>query len=273
MADVMECNVTPGEPTISVTVGHYQRSVPVGCSAPRVSRTSRAGTLRPTPFPVTTGIVGPAALGQDSAGNDAAVDAASYPCPPAPSQTQSYCVIEVLNGRKSAPSATLGFSSIATTCVPVTSSAPGNGTAVASVFPGSCLQGGTIVQVTASGLNPDDFGALLECNLTPNQPKVYTLGSEVPVGCTPPENGVFTSTSAGTLAQDFTIGTGTIGPPATGTDSSGGSATADAANYPCPPTSAQVAAGNACGVVLGDEATEQGDAGDQVVVPITFASG
>jgi hypothetical protein len=59
---------------------------------------------------------------------------------------------------------------------------------------------------------------------------------------------------------------GIIGPPVTGTDSSGGNATADAALYPCPPTAAQQALGLSCGLVLGDEA------GDDVEVPLVFES-
>ena len=59
--------------------------------------------------------------------------------------------------------------------------------------------------------------------------------------------------------------TGTVGPPTTGTDSSGGNAATDAAKYPCPPTPAQQAAGASCFIAFGDLA------GDQATTPISFA--
>ena len=50
----------------------------------------------------------------------------------------------------------------------------------------------------------------------------------------------------------FTVTTGTVGPPGTGTDSTGGDAATDAAKYPCPPTTAQQAAGDSCLITFGD---------------------
>jgi len=61
------------------------------------------------------------------------------------------------------------------------------------------------------------------------------------------------------------VTTGTTGPPATGTDSSGGNAASDAAKYPCPPTTAQQAAGDSCVVAFGDAS------GNQATVNISFA--
>ena len=54
--------------------------------------------------------------------------------------------------------------------------------------------------------------------------------------CTNPLNAITATDASGNLDPNFTIVAGTVGPPATGTDSSGGDAATDAANYPCPPT-------------------------------------
>ena len=74
--------------------------------------------------------------------------------------------------------------------------------------------------------------------------------------------------SSGNLGPvSFTVTTGTVGPPSTtGTETGGsGNPTADAANYPCPPTPAQQAAGASCFIAFGDFA------GDQATAPISFA--
>ena len=263
---IFECNLTPGEPTIEVSVGHKSRPVPVGCTHPQPVRTTRGGDLRATQFVVKTGITGIPASGIDSAGNDAAVDAASYPCPPSPSQIESSCVIELLVGKHQVASQALTFVPPTTTCLPTSVSATGTGSAAVSLYPGSCLQDGTTTLVGATGLAASTIGALTECNVTPGEPTVFVQnGGAVPVGCTSPLSNVFSGTPQGTMSRDFTVADGTIGPPATGTDSHGNSAAADATNYPCPPTPAQIASGSTCDVILADVS------GDQVSVPITFA--
>jgi len=96
---------------------------------------------------------------------------------------------------------------------------------------------------------------------------VTVLGTNLPVGCTPID--IFGSTTAsGGLPSgtSFTIRSGTVGPPATGTDSSGGNAATDAANYPCPPTPAQYASGVTCALAVGDLG------GDKIFVPLSFGS-
>jgi hypothetical protein len=152
--------------------------------------------------------------------------------------------------------------------VPTGSSAQNSRTgnvATVMVTPGSCLVAGVQVSVTAVGLVPQSIGSITECNSDPGQPTMSYLGATIPVSCSKP---VIISTSAtGTIPpadQAFTITEGTVGPPATGTDSSGGSAATDAALYPCPPTAAQLAAGDVCTIDVGDLGA------DRVGVPIWF---
>ena len=144
--------------------------------------------------------------------------------------------------------------------------------------PGTCLSGGTVVSVTGSGFDPGSSGAILECNNSPGEPSV-ALGSPinktVPVGCsgTALVNVVSTS-STGTLSTKYAIVTGTTGPPCGGSlvvscpiaDSADHNPGADAANYPCPPTAAQLAAGATCQLDFGDAG------GKSQAVPISFVS-
>ena len=91
---VVECNSTPGEPTIDVD----EIPVPVGCSNPYASGAlvgvSDTGSISTT-WTVGVGVLGPPAQGQDSAGGDAGTDAAGYPCPPTPAQVAAgaSCII------------------------------------------------------------------------------------------------------------------------------------------------------------------------------------
>lgn len=134
------------------------------------------------------------------------------------------------------------------------------------VQPDSNLTDGQNVQVTASGMKPNAYGSVLECNLTNGEPTVQVEGNAVPVGCTNPLNTIQSTDASGGFTKTFTVHTGTIGPPGQGTDSAGKPASQDAANYPCPPTPAQQSAGGTCDMVFGDTS------GDQATTPITFAS-
>ena len=53
--------------------------------------------------------------------------------------------------------------------------------------------------------------------------------------------------------KNFTVKEGVVGPPATGTDSSGGNAATDAAKYPCPPTQTQINEGVSCTIGYGTQ--------------------
>ncbi|HUI02568.1 MAG TPA: hypothetical protein VLZ77_03420 [Acidimicrobiales bacterium] len=94
---VLECNETPGEPT--VTVGPpFDQSIPIGCSPPSLKHlvgTSSTGTLSTT-FQVhesrrlgppcnPSSVFGPC-FSYDSARKKPRADAQNYPCPPSPAQ-------------------------------------------------------------------------------------------------------------------------------------------------------------------------------------------
>jgi hypothetical protein len=135
-----------------------------------------------------------------------------------------------------------------------------------AVNPNADLTDGETVTVTASGMHPNAYGSVLECNLANNEPTVQVEGNAVPVGCTNPLQTITSTDSSGGFSKSFTIRTGTIGPPAQGTDSAGNPASSDAAKYPCPPTPAQQAEGTTCDMVYGDTSN------DQATTPLHFAA-
>jgi hypothetical protein len=146
----------------------------------------------------------------------------------------------------------------------------------------SGLASGDVVNVTGTGFSPGATASIVECNSDPAQPVIVFLGQDVPVSCsslslvTIPTKG----TNKGKLIGSKTMQTGTVGPPVNSSGfppicyntSSGsttttstipdcttsGSATTDAANYPCPPTAAQQAAGDTCVLAIGDTAGDRG---------------
>ena len=146
-------------------------------------------------------------------------------------------------------------------------SGPAAATAVLMVSPSTGLTNGQSVNVTASGFAASSPGAVLECNNDAGQPTVSVLGNNVPVSCTNPLLTLHTTDASGNLATTFSIVTGVTGPPGAGTDSGGNPAATDAANYPCPPTAAQVTAGDSCVIAFGVAG------GAQQNQPISFAGG
>jgi len=95
---VLECNDTPGEPTVLVGPPFDQR-IPVGCSAPNLKyivSTSSTGSLSTTikvhvsrnlgPPCSIYSVFGPCGGVPDSAGLRPRADAQNYPCPPSPAQ-------------------------------------------------------------------------------------------------------------------------------------------------------------------------------------------
>jgi hypothetical protein len=160
--------------------------------------------------------------------------------------------------------------------VPMTASATkGQGTATAD--PATCLVDGTPVAMTASGMMPASatnfLGTFIECNSDPGQPTVSILGNTIPVSCSGALAHTFTPNADGSASATFDAIEGTTGPacapslcaPAKNpVDSSGGNPFTDAANYPCPPTTAQLAAGDICVLAVGDTG------GDQITIPIAF---
>jgi Neocarzinostatin family len=154
------------------------------------------------------------------------------------------------------------------------------GAATMTITPSTGLSAGQTVTITGSGFHATSIGNFLECNSDPNQPQVNLpapVSNTVAVGCIAPSyHHVVTTGADGSLNGTFAVLTGTIGPPCgtaaavittcPATDSTGGSPAADAAKYPCPPTPAQLAAGDTCQISYGDQAN------DAVTLPIHFAS-
>ena len=94
----LECSQAPNQPTLALG-GPDGGIFGVGCTAPSLAlsdvvHTDANGSLS-TPWTVLTGTIGPpcgptivlmTCANPDSAGNNAAVDAPEYPCPPTPAQ-------------------------------------------------------------------------------------------------------------------------------------------------------------------------------------------
>jgi hypothetical protein len=132
-------------------------------------------------------------------------------------------------------------------------SSPASAAPTLTVTPNAGLILGSVVKVTGSGFAPNATGFLLECNDDPNQPTITALGNTFPVGCSDPLVHPVTTSSEGAFGPlDFTVVVGVVGPPATGQDSSGNPASSDTVLYPCPPTAAQVTAGDSCDLQFGD---------------------
>ncbi len=307
---VIECSVGTGEPTMPVTVQVTNKktatlTLPIGCSVPKrvATKVTSNGDLPVTSFLVVAGTVGPP--GPGSAG----ADAPNYPCPPYAAQIQAgtnSCEIEVLdqNGNNasqpitfatnSTPDTTTTSSTTTTTApcnpingiisAPITGVTKGSGTATADQAGGAapptspqavtCMLGGDTVTVAATGLSVGNNGdaSILECNSDPNQPTIKFLTAQIPVSCTNVTKYLITMTSNSVPPTAFTIVQGITGPPTTGTDSTGGSAATDAANYPCPPTAPQIAIGDQCVIAVGTAypTGKPNNNADQLPIPIDW---
>jgi hypothetical protein len=134
-----------------------------------------------------------------------------------------------------------------------------------SVVPRTGLTSGQKIRVSGADFAKEATGGIVECNDASGQPTIKVYGNKVRVSCTNPLNELFSTNKNGSFAPlIFKVHEHKVGPPAEGTDSAGHSASADAAKYPCPPTPAQVRAGDVCIINAGDAK------GDNVTVPITF---
>jgi hypothetical protein len=143
------------------------------------------------------------------------------------------------------------------------------------------LSQGQIVLLSGTGLADSAPGYVVECNDAPKEPTVL-IGSPfnqaMSVGCSAPslKHLVFT-TASGSLSATFSVIEGRkMGPPCgihpviagcPHVDSANKKPRADAQNYPCPPTPAQLAAGVTCSLVFFDTAQER------VSAPIAFLGG
>ncbi|MGH9017219.1 MAG: hypothetical protein ACRDY1_05680 [Acidimicrobiales bacterium] len=281
---LFECSSAGSQPTIEASVIDGLKTVdlsgvPVSCGSETPVVTTGQGDLPATAIVgLQEGVLGPPATGTDSSGGDATTDAGNFPCPPTAAQGSASCVVMYIDAAgDSATSGPITFAAPSppapTTCtgqansVSATNATTG-ASATLTVTPATCLVGGETVQITGTGLAAGSEGTLLECNSDSSQPTLSLAGQTIPISCTSLDV-VETTASGGLTAQQgtFQIVTGTTGPPLAGTDSSGGNDATDAVNYPCPPTTAQVAAGDTCEIVLRD------GSGDDLVVPISFNPG
>jgi hypothetical protein len=139
-----------------------------------------------------------------------------------------------------------------------------------TVSPDSGVTPGSTVTVTGSGYADNSLGSVLECNGAPGEPKVTLpapVGQSIFVSCQELSILKLVSTNgSGGFTTTWKIISGTVGPPCgpppgaaatcPATDSGGIAPTTDAANYPCPPTPAQQAAGVTCYIEYGDATLE-----------------
>jgi hypothetical protein len=171
-----------------------------------------------------------------------------------------------IDGQISAPSGT-GSKGTGTATVDV----PGGAAPTGATSAATCVVGGTVVSVNGSGFSVGKgaVASVLECNGATGQPTILFSGANIPVSCSDVSaHLVVLTTNSLPSPVSFTVIQGITGPPTSGTDSAGNNAATDAANYPCPPTSAQVAAGDTCVIAVGTSGT--GGAGDQLPVPLSF---
>ncbi|HEY5024534.1 MAG TPA: hypothetical protein VII76_06130, partial [Acidimicrobiales bacterium] len=166
----------------------------------------------------------------------------------------------------SAATTTLSLSATGATC--------NNANPAAPICSG--LTAGQTVNVAGTGFSPGALASIVQCNSDPAQPVIFFLGNDIPVSCSPLAIVTVPSTGAnkGKLAGTHVLTTGTVGPPITGQPdvctqvvptsstiancTTTGVAATDAANYPCPPTAAQQAAGGTCVLAIGDQAGDRG---------------
>ncbi len=254
---VLECNVTPGEPTSSYPIP----GLPVGCTNVYQQGSAPTPPLAPPPLNgsfLTTGTGGLDTTFAVREGNiGASSQSLNFPCPPTAANLTAGggCTLVVYDGAGERVDVAITI----TGPVPVPTM---------RALPTSNLVAGQNVVVVGAGFVPLASGAIIECNNAPGQPTVPIDGFNAPVGCSGPYGGhetFLTTSPAGTVSGVYTVTTGVVGPSAPGTDSAGHDAAADAADYPCPPTAAQQHAGASCEILVGDLA------GDAATAPINFA--
>ncbi len=147
----------------------------------------------------------------------------------------------------------------------------------------SGLAGGDVVNVSGANFTAGSLASIEQCNSDPTQPQILFLGNDIPVSCS--ALALTSISSTGKLSGTKTVATGTVGPPAVGTPTctqtvasttastgpikgctTSGNGKTDAANFPCPPTPAQVTAGDFCVLAIGDQA------GDRAIGTVLFGT-
>lgn len=138
-------------------------------------------------------------------------------------------------------------------------------TPAVTAAPDTGLTSGAAVTVDATGFPAKTKLFVAECNSDNSAPTIadgFVKGSPtVSVGCSAFNPlGASKTDKTGAASGTLIVSTGQVGPPFNGTDSSGGSAQTDAANFPCP----AVDAGTGCVAEVIDSA------GDVATTPIMF---
>jgi hypothetical protein len=253
----VECNDAPGQPTVQIDgfaigvscdVPAFGASYPF--NIPQADDFSPTGTLSAS-FVVHTGVVGPPALGTDSAGHSAAADAALYPCPPTPVQQADGDICRLTVGDSDGNSAS----------VPLAFAAPVAATPTIAAVPSTNLSSGEMVQVTGAGFTPDSPWLAIECNVTPGEPSGDGSTPNLPIGCRQTAtqspvpvplgadgSGIVVTDATGAMQTSLAVIAGNLG------------GSAQSAAYPCPPTPANLAAGGSCVVLVEDGAGDQASA-------------
>ncbi len=120
---VLQCNSASGQPTVYLAIAKEQ--VPVSCTGIALANaitTSSTGTFSAT-WDAIDGVTGPPCgkagdltnpCPADSTGGDAATDAASYPCPPTPTQAAAGATCTIAFGDEAGKTATTPISFAAT---------------------------------------------------------------------------------------------------------------------------------------------------------------
>ncbi len=134
----------------------------------------------------------------------------------------------------------------------------------------SGLAAGDVVTISGGNFTAGSLASIEQCNSDPTQPQILFLGNDIPISCS--ALALTSISSKGVLSGTKTIKAGTVGPPTVGTPTckqtvpstsvitgctTSGSGPTDAANFPCPPTAAQQAAGDTCVLAIGDQAGDR----------------
>ena len=108
---LLECNTTPGEPAMLVSIHGVSHAIPVGCTAPVTAATNDLGRFVNYKLEARTGPLGTWESGTDSSGGQAATDSTGYPCPPTPAQLEvgATCAIEFLDNKDQLAIRTITF--------------------------------------------------------------------------------------------------------------------------------------------------------------------
>ena len=193
---VYECSLAPDQPTVLV----QGQSLPVSCTVPvAAGKTNGAGKLKqPLSTTVQSGVTGPPGPGVDTAGNQAAADAATYPCPQIVGQTGG-CAFFAFDSLGGVATPLPPTTTTTAPCIPAPNTVSSGGLSV-TVSPATCVKNGTPVTVTGSGFTPGATGSVSECSLAPGQPTISLAGNPLDVSCSNPIPYLATVSPTGTMS-------------------------------------------------------------------------